>query len=37
LIFFEYGPFETMVTDLEFSDYHKFGSESRILTGMDAP
>jgi VWFA-related protein len=37
LIFFEYGPFETMVNDFEFREYHKFGSEARILPGFEAP
>ncbi len=31
-----YGPFETMVNDATFSDYHVFRSTSRILTGMEA-
>ena len=31
--FIMYGPFETLVNDFTFSDYHKFGSESRILAG----
>jgi len=30
-----YGPFETMVNDVVFSDYHIFRSTSRILTGME--
>jgi len=33
--FIVYGPFETLVNDFAFSDYHKFGSESRILTGFE--
>ncbi|PWT79452.1 MAG: hypothetical protein C5B58_13475 [Acidobacteria bacterium] len=37
LTFFEYGPFETMVNDFEFREYHKFGSEARILPGFEVP
>jgi len=33
--FIVYGPYETLVNDFSFSDYHKFGSESRILTGFE--
>jgi hypothetical protein len=33
--FIVYGPFETLVNDFSFNDYHKFGSESRMLTGFD--
>jgi hypothetical protein len=33
--FVVYAPFETMVSEFSFSDYHKFGSESRILAGFD--
>ena len=33
--FIVYGPFETLVNDFAFSDYHKFGSESRIVTGLE--
>jgi hypothetical protein len=31
-----YGPFETMVNDVTFSDYHIFRSTSRILVGTDS-
>jgi len=31
-----YGPFESMVNDVTFSDYHVFRSTSRILAGMEA-
>jgi VWFA-related protein len=30
-----YGYFETMINDMTFGGYHKFGSEARILTGFD--
>jgi len=30
-----YGPFETAINDVTFSDYHLFRSEIRVLT--DAP
>jgi hypothetical protein len=30
-----YGPYETTMDDIAFSDYHKFGSESRILPGLE--
>jgi len=30
-----YGPFETLLTDVSFRDYHRFGSTSRIL--LDSP
>jgi VWFA-related protein len=33
--FIVYGPYETLVNDFTFSDYHKFGSESRILSGFE--
>jgi hypothetical protein len=33
--FIVYAPFETMVNDFTFGEYHKFGSESRILTGFE--
>jgi hypothetical protein len=29
-----YGPFETTINDVTFSDYHLFRSESRILTDV---
>ena len=30
-----YAPYEDMMDDIAFSDYHKFGSESRILPNFD--
>jgi VWFA-related protein len=33
--FIVYGPFETLLNDFSFTDYHKFGSESRMLTGFE--
>jgi hypothetical protein len=30
-----YGPFETMLDDVSFSDYHMFRGEAHILTGYD--
>ncbi len=33
--FIVFGPFETLVNDFTFSEYHKFGSESRILAGFE--
>ena len=33
--FLTYGPYETLVNEFTFTNYHKFGSESRILTGFD--
>lgn len=30
-----YGYFETMINDMTFGGYHKFGSESRILPGFE--
>jgi VWFA-related protein len=30
-----YGPFESMVNDVTFSDYHVFRSTSRIVSGME--
>jgi VWFA-related protein len=32
---FVYGPFEDMIDDMSFAGYHKFGSESRILSGVE--
>ena len=32
-----YGPFETMLDDVKFSQYHLFRGEARILTGDEAP
>jgi hypothetical protein len=34
MIFSLYGYFETMINDVTFGGYHKFGSESRILPGF---
>lgn len=31
-----YGPYETMLDDVAFKDYHMFRGETRILTGVDA-
>lgn len=30
-----YGPFETMLDDVSFGDYHMFRGETRMLTGFD--
>lgn len=30
-----YAPYETLLDDISYSNYHKFGSESRILPGFD--
>jgi hypothetical protein len=30
-----YAPYETMLDDISYSNYHKFGSESRILPGFE--
>jgi hypothetical protein len=30
-----YAPYETLLNDIAYTDYHKFGSESRILPGFD--
>jgi hypothetical protein len=35
LNFLAYGPYETLLNEFTFTGYHKFGSESRILTGFD--
>lgn len=32
---FVYGPFENDINDMTFSGYHRFGSQSRILTGAE--
>ena len=34
MIFSVYSYFETMINDVTFGGYHKFGSESRILPDM---
>jgi VWFA-related protein len=30
-----YAPYETRLNDIVYSDYHKFGAETRMLTGFD--
>jgi hypothetical protein len=35
MVFSLYGYFETMINDVSFGGYHKFGSESRILPGFE--
>jgi hypothetical protein len=30
-----YAPYETLLNDITYSDYHKFGSEARMLPGFD--
>ena len=30
-----YAPYETLLNDIAFTDYHKFGSESRILPDFE--
>jgi len=35
IFFIVHGPYETLVNDFTFSDYHKFGSEARILAGFE--
>ncbi len=35
MVFSVYGYFETMINDVTFGGYHKFGSESRILPGFE--
>ncbi|HEY1895032.1 MAG TPA: VWA domain-containing protein [Terracidiphilus sp.] len=35
MVFSLYGYFETMINDVTFGGYHKFGSESRILPGFE--
>ena len=34
-VFDTYGPFETMLTDVSFRDYHRFGSTSEVLPGFE--
>ena len=29
-----YGPYETLLNDIDYSNYHKFGSQSRMLPGF---
>ena len=31
-----YAPYETLLNDIEYTDYHKFGSKARMLPGFDA-
>ncbi len=33
--FVVYAPFETLVNDFRFTEFHKFGSESRMLAGFE--
>ncbi len=35
MIFTLYSDFETMINDVTFGGYHKFGSEARILPGFE--
>jgi VWFA-related protein len=35
MVFSLYSDFETMINDVTFGGYHKFGSEARILPGFD--
>jgi hypothetical protein len=37
MVFSLYSYFETMINDVTFGGYHKFGSESRILPGFEDP
>ena len=30
-----YAPCETVLNDIVYTDYHKFGSEARMLPGLD--
>jgi hypothetical protein len=30
-----YAPYETLLNDIVYTDYHKFGSEARMLPGFD--
>jgi len=32
-----YAPYETLLDDVAYTDYHKFGSESRILPSLEVP
>jgi VWFA-related protein len=32
-----YAPYETLLDDIAYTDYHKFGSESRILPSLEVP
>jgi len=35
MVFNLYGYFETMINDVTFGEYHKFGSEVRMLPGFE--
>jgi hypothetical protein len=35
MVFSLYSDFETMINDVTFGGYHKFGSEARILPGFE--
>jgi hypothetical protein len=35
MVFSLYSYFETMINDVTFGGYHKFGSEARILPGFE--
>ena len=35
MVFSLYSYFETMISDVTFGGYHKFGAESRILPGFE--
>jgi VWFA-related protein len=37
MVFSLYSYFETMINDVTFGGYHKFGSEARILPGFEEP
>ena len=30
-----YAPYETLLNDILYTDYHKFGSEARMLPGFE--
>jgi hypothetical protein len=30
-----YAPYETLLNDIVYTDYHKFGSEARMLPGFE--
>ena len=30
-----YAPYETLLNDIVYTDYHKFGAEARMLPGFD--
>jgi hypothetical protein len=37
MVFIVYSYFETMINDVTFGGYHKFGSEARILPDFEEP